>query len=308
MRISTSQSWSNALSNLMAAQDRQNSANTQLSTQKVATDLMGYGRSSEVIAAYQASMTRTDAYIDVTSTVSSRLDSQDLALNTTADSLTAAKDSILGALANGNGTTLMLDLQGTFSSALSGLNFQHNGQFLFAGGSNQGAPVAVNSLSQLGALASASDAFTNGNVKKSSQIDANTTIQTGMLASDLGTELMGLYKDIQNYNDDPATGPFGDSLTDAQKTYLTTKGQEFSTVYNKMLQQVSLNGTMQKRVENTQSSLQNQSDSLSQMIQDKTGADMAKAYTDLQQAQVAVQASAQVLAGLTSTSLLNLLK
>lgn len=292
----------------MAAQDRQNSANTQLSTQKVATDLMGYGRSSEVIAAYQASMTRTDAYIDVTSTVSSRLDSQDLALNTTADSLTAAKDSILGALANGNGTTLMLDLQGTFSSALSGLNFQHNGQFLFAGGSNQGAPVAVNSLSQLGALASASDAFTNGNVKKSSQIDANTTIQTGMLASDLGTELMGLYKDIQNYNDDPATGPFGDSLTDAQKTYLTTKGQEFSTVYNKMLQQVSLNGTMQKRVENTQSSLQNQSDSLSQMIQDKTGADMAKAYTDLQQAQVAVQASAQVLAGLTSTSLLNLLK
>jgi flagellar hook-associated protein 3 FlgL len=35
---------------------------------------------------------------------------------------------------------------------------------------------------------------------------------------------------------------------------------------------------------------------------------MAQAYSNLQQAQVAVQASAQVLANLNSTSLLNLLK
>ncbi|MCR6658686.1 MAG: hypothetical protein NVV72_04830 [Asticcacaulis sp.] len=39
MRISTSESWSNALNNLMSAQTRQQTANDQVATQKVATDL-----------------------------------------------------------------------------------------------------------------------------------------------------------------------------------------------------------------------------------------------------------------------------
>ncbi|ESQ84613.1 flagellin [Asticcacaulis benevestitus] len=308
MRISTSETWSNALSNLMLAQERQNTANTQLSTQKVATDLMGYGRTSEIIASYQSSLSRTNAYIDVTQTVSDRLDSQNIALTTTGDAITGAKDQIMSALANADGTTIMVDMQGSFAATLSGLNFQHNGQFLFAGGSDNGAPVATRSLAELGGLTSVSDAFTNGTVKKSSQIDANTNIQTGMLASDIGTKVMTIFKDIQNYNDDPATGPFGASLTDSQKAFLSTKSQEFSAAYDDILQQTSLNGTMQTRVDNTQTSLKGQSSSLSNLVESRTAADMSKAYTDMQQAQVAVQASAQVLSNLSSSSLLNLLK
>jgi flagellar hook-associated protein 3 FlgL len=255
MRISTAESWSNALNNLMTAQTRQESANNQVSTQKIATDLAGYGRTSEIIASYQSSLSRTNSYIDVTQTVSARLDSQDIALTTTGDAVTSAKDSIMSSLANATGTTLILELQGSFSAALSGLNYRHNGQYLFNGGNDNDAPVSVNSLSQLAALPAAADAFTNGTVKKSSQIDAGTTIQTGMLASDIGTQLMDLYKQIQNYNDDPATGPFGDQLTDAQKDFLTPKAQEFGKLYDQTLQFSALNGTMQKRVENTQTSL-----------------------------------------------------
>ncbi len=308
MRISTAESWSNALNNLMTAQTRQESANNQVSTQKIATDLAGYGRTSEIIASYQSSLSRTNSYIDVTQTVSARLNSQDIALPTTGAALTSPKDSIMSSLANATGTTLILELQGSFSAALSGLNYRHNGQYLFNGGNDNDAPVSVNSLSQLAALPAAADAFTNGTVKKSSQIDAGTTIQTGMLASDIGTQLMDLYKQIQNYNDDPTTGPFADPLTDGQKDFLTTKAQEFSKLYDQTLQFSALNGTMQKRVENTQTSLKGQADSMSQLVDDRTSADMATAYSNLQQAQVAVQASAQVLANLNQTSLLNLLK
>ncbi len=308
MRISTAESWSNALNNLMTAQTRQQSANDQVSTQKVATDLAGYGRTSEIIASYQSSLSRTNSYLDVSQTVSDRLSSQDIALTTTGDAVTSAKDSIMSSLANGSGVTLILDLQGSFSAALSGLNYRHNGQYLFNGGNDNDMPVSVNSLSQLAALPDAADAFTNGTVKKSSQIDAGSTIQTGMLASDIGTGLMDIYKEIQNYNDDPTTGPFGDELTDAQKDFLTTKAQEFGKLYDQTLQFSALNGTMQKQVENTQTSLQDQSDSMSKLVDDRTSADMATAYSNLQQAQVAVQASAQVLANLNQTSLLNLLK
>lgn len=308
MRISTASTWSNALHNLSTAQERQLKANNQVSTQKIATDLMGYGRSSEIIASYQSALARTNSYIDVNKSVTERLNSQDLALTTVSQAATDAKDSIMNSLANNTGNALMESLQGNFSAALQGLNFEHNGQYLFGGGNDGTAPMTANTLTELAAATTVDDVFVNGTVKKSSRIDPSTNLQTGMLASDLGKQLMQTFKDIKAYNDDPLTGPFGDELTEAQKTFLTTKSQEFGKAYDKLVEQTSLNGTLQKRVDNSQAALQKQSESLQGLVDDRTDADMAKAYTELQQAQVAVQASAQVLANLQSSSLLNLLK
>ncbi|WP_443748564.1 flagellin [Asticcacaulis solisilvae] len=305
MRVSTSQIWGNAVNNLQSAQDRQMQANNQVSTQKVSTDLMGYGRSAEIIASYQATLSNTNAFIDVNKTVSDRLDAQNIALERTSDAASQAKDAIMSALASGDGTSLATALQGAFSSSLDGLNYVHNGQYLFGGGNDDQAPVKVGTLTDLAALTQPSDAFQNGDVKKSSRIDVHTTLQTGMLASDLGTTLMGLF---QQYQQQATATPFGSQLDDTQKAFLTNLANQFSTTYDGLVEQTSLNGTMQKRVDNTQTSLQGQVTSLTGLIGDRTDADMAKAYSDLQIAQVSVQASAQVLSSLKDTSLLNLLK
>ena len=308
MRISTSESWHNALNNLQSAQQRQEEANNQVSTQKVATDLMGYGRSSEIIAAYQSSLAKTDSYIAVNKTVTERLNSQDLALSTASQGAGDAKESVMNALASNSGASLMESIRGNFATALQGLNFEHNGQYLFGGGNDNNAPVTTTSLSALAAAPDVDSIFVNGTVKKTSRIDASTSLQTGMLASDLGKAMMQTFKNIQAYNDDPLTGPFGNELTEAQKAFLTTKSQEFSAEYDQLTEATSLNGTLQNRVDNSQKSLQGQSDSLSGLVSDRTDVDLSKAYSDLQQAQVSVQASAQVLANLNQSSLLNLLK
>ena len=308
MRISTSETWHNALNNLQSAQQRQEDANNQVSTQKVATDLMGYGRSSEIIAAYQSSLAKTNSFISVNTTVTERLNSQDLALNTASQGAGDAKQSVMDALASSSGSSLMESLRGNFATALQGLNFEHNGQYLFGGGNDDTAPVTATSLSDLSAVTNVDTVFANGTVKKTSRIDASTSLQTGMLASDLGKAMMQTFKDIQAYNDDPTTGPFGDQLTEAQKAFLTSKSTEFSNEYNQLTEATSLNGTLQNRVDNSQKSLQGQSDSLSGLVSGRTDVDLSKAYSDLQQAQVSVQASAQVLANLNQSSLLNLLK
>ncbi len=305
MRVSTTQVWGNAVNNLQSAQERQMTANDQVSTQKISTDLMGYGRSAEIIASYQATLSNTNAFIDVNKTVSDRLDAQNLALERTGDAASQAKDAIMSALASGDGSSLAIAIQGAFSSSLDGLNYVHNGQYIFGGGNDDNQPVKVTNLTDLAALPQASDAFQNGDVKKSSRIDVHTTIQTGMLASDLGTQLMGLF---QQYQQQATTTPFGNQLDDTQKSFLTNLAGQLTTTYDKLVEQTSLNGTMQKRVENTQKSLQGQVTSLTGLIGDRTDADMAKAYSDLQIAQVSVQASAQVLNTLRDTSLLNLLK
>jgi flagellar hook-associated protein 3 FlgL len=308
MRISTGEIWNNALNNLMQAQQRQSDANDQYTTQKVATDLGGYGRSSEIIAAYQSSLSKAQSFVDVNKVVSDRLDSQDLALTRTSDSASAGKDAIMSALASGDGSALMTALQGAFSSALDGLNYVHNGQYLFGGGNDSNPPVTVTSLSQLAALGSVSSAFQNGNIKKTSRIDQHTTIQTGMLADSLGTAMMQTFADIQNFNNTNVDGPFGSQLTDAQKAYLTTKSQEFSAEYDKLVEQTSLNGTLQNRVDNTTKSLNGQVTSLKSLISDRTDVDLGDAYSKLQQAQMSVQAAAQVLSTLNQSSLLNMLK
>ena len=54
MRISTSDGWTTALNNLQTAQQSQQTADTQVSTGKIATNLEGFGSTSEVIASYQS--------------------------------------------------------------------------------------------------------------------------------------------------------------------------------------------------------------------------------------------------------------
>jgi flagellar hook-associated protein 3 FlgL len=307
---STADVWTSALNNLNTAQQSQQTANNQVSTQKIATDLQGFGSTSEVIASYQSTLAQTNGYLSVANTVSSRLTDQDSALTTTSGAASDAQQSIMSALASGDGTALMTALQGDFSEALDGLNYQSDGQYLFGGGNNSTPPVTVTSLSDLGALPadSANTVFANGSVKKTSQIDANTSVQTGMLASDLGQQMMQTFQDIQQFNDTNSDGPFGANMTAAQKSYLTTKAQEFSSEYTQLLSAQSVNGTNQTTVANTTTSLQGQVTQLQTQVGNITNADLATAYSSLQQAQVAVQASAQVLSTLNQYSLLNYLK
>ncbi|GGZ19754.1 flagellin [Asticcacaulis endophyticus] len=307
MRISTSQSWNNALSNLMQAQSRQNQANEQVQTQKVATDLRGYGRSSEIVASYQSSVTRIEGYLSVNQTVADRLDTQNLALERVGEGAEGARQTILDALANGSANTMMQALNSDFAAVVDGLNFKHQGQYLFAGGKDDTAPVNVSTMAQAAALTNVADAFDNGTIKKSSQIDATTKLQTGMLADDLGSEVMQIYKDLYDYHAS-ANGPLDGELNDAQQTFLTGIASRFATAYNNVLESTSLNGTYQNRVENAATSLTAQSTSLQGLLSDRTGVDLAEAYTKLEMATVSVNASAQVVANLKQTTLLDLLR
>ena len=65
---------------------------------------------------------------------------------------------------------------------------------------------------------------------------------------------------------------------------------------------------MQNQVETALNAHESQNLALDKMMQDKAGYDPAQAITDLQAAQVAIEASAQVINSLRSTSLLELLR
>ena len=200
----------------------------------------------------------------------------------------------------------MQTLQTQYQQVVGGLNSQSNGVYIFGGGTTQ-PPVSVTSLSGLTALASPpTAAFQNGQFASSARIDQSTTIQTGMLANNVGTSLLTVFQNIAAYDAGP-NGPLTGQLTTAQMSFLQSQISAFDTANTSVTSYQAQNGDAQQTVTNAITDQQNQSTTLQNMIGNSTDVNMATALSNLSQAQNAVSASAQVLASLQSNSLLKYL-
>jgi flagellar hook-associated protein 3 FlgL len=304
-QISTSAAYGSVLSSLMAGEQTQFQISQQISSGQQASDLKGYGGNAETLTAMQAANTQVGGYISQTQAVGAQLSLQDSALQEVAGAGTGAREAIANVLAAGDGSTLMGSLQTYLQTAVSGLNSTYNGQYLFSGGQSNTAPVNVSTMAGLAAAPSIASVFQNGPLQTTSQIDPNTNIPTGFQASQVATPLFTALQNIAAYAQ--ANGPFTGPLTAAQSSFLQSQLSTFDTVNQGLTDVVAQNGQMQSQVAAAQTNLTSQQTMLTGLIGDVTNADLAKATVNLQQAQLSIQASEQVLTTLKSSSLLNLL-
>jgi len=305
-RVSTSSNFGVMTSNLMLAQVRQNEIGEQVSSQKIASDLKGYAKNAEMLTAMKSAQAKIDGFLDQTKLVSNRLDMQDTGIGQVADAAGDAREAIANALAAGNATTLMEQLQNAFGDAVRGLNTKSNGYYVFSGAKTDTPTTTATSMADLTAAPSTASLFQNDQYVTTNRIDESTTVKTGVLGDALGTDLFDAFKQIQAYVD--ANGAFSGNLTEAQTTFLKGTLSSFDSAQKGLTTAQGKNGLNQSRFEDAQTALQNQSDSLTVMIGGVVDVDMAEAVTRLQAAQLAVQASAQVFSTLQSSSLLNVLK
>lgn len=306
-RVSTAGNYSAILANLMAAEGRQVDAENRVSSQKNGNDLKAYANQADTLTAMNTVNSRMDTYQDTNTQVAAKLTTQDAALNSAADSATAVRQAITEALANDSATSLMQVVQGQFQTAVSALNAQYDGKYLFAGGKVTTQPVTAGSLSDLTAGPAISSFFQNDSFKSGAKLDNSTTVTTGQLASDLGTNMLTAFQSLQAF-DAGGTGPLSGQLTDAQRTFLQSQLASWDQVGTSLTTATAQNGLLQKQVDTVNSRLTDQQNTLAGMIGGITNADMAKAATDLSNAQLSVQATAQVLQVMQGSSLLNLLK
>lgn len=303
-RVSTFGNYESALANLMFAQTRANEAQQRVSSQRIATDLTGFGRQSETLTALKATQSRIQGFMDAAGAAGERLSAQDLALNRVADGTGGARQAIADALAAGRLDGLMLEVEGQFQMVQGGLNAKHQGRYLFAGGNVETAPVDVMTLADLAAVPAVADVFSNDTLKQKSRIDEGTVLETGVLADEVGTDIFQIFKDIQTYHQ---TTPLNGTISDATRDFLTGILKRLDTGRETVTDTAARNGSMQNRVDAIIAGQTNQKAALDQVLAGKTDADMAQAITDLQLSQVAIQAAAQVVNQLRSVSLLNFL-
>lgn len=306
-RVSTFGNYQSALLNLMSAQTRGFEAQKRLSTEKVAHDLTGYGRGAETLTALKSAQNRIDGFIQTGEAVAARMTTQALAFDRIADGADGARQAIAEAIAAGRADGLMLEMQSYFQTAQDGLNAKHQGRYLFAGGDTQNQPVTVDNLADLAAAPDVASVFVNDELATVSRLDENASLQTGFLADDVGAELFQIFRDIQEYHTGP-NGPINGQINDDMRDFLTTQLGRLRDAHGEVTNVAARSGAVQARVDSILTSHENQQVSLQELIGDRTDADLAQVATDLQLSQFSIQASAQVISQLQSTSLLNLLR
>ena len=301
-----------AQSQYMLSRIQQDEAALQNTQEQVATGYVSttYGGIGDQTAALESSQTQGNlatGYASTAQLAANQVNLQDAQLSQLSSLASQLQQNITTAVANGNGGTLMAQADNVFQQAVQILNSQDaNGNYIYSGGKANTQPVTVSSLAQLMALPSVSQAFANGTQNTTVKVGQDQTVQIGVLASNVGTQLMQTLQDIANFNAG-ANGNFGSQLTSAQTTFLTSEIPNAQAASQNINNVSGSNGEVYQVLQSAQTQQQTMSTLYQGFASDIQDVDMATASTNLSENQTALQAALEVTAQMGQLSLLNYL-
>jgi flagellar hook-associated protein 3 FlgL len=306
-RVATNNQAQILLAQLLQNESNLNKSQEQVASGKVANTYAGMGDKAAVLEAARSAQAHADAIQSATQLAVNQADLQDTQTTSLANLADQLRQAVTKALADDDASTLMSQAQSIFDQAKQILNSKDaNGNYLYGGEKDTTAPVNVDSLADLAALPSVSDAFSNGTIKKSVNIGGGQTVQVGMLASDLGTQLFQSLADLANFNSG-ANGPFGDTVNTVQSNFLTTQVQAAHAANQNLNNQAAANGFVYNHLNDVIDQQKSTATLYKGFVSTLEDVDMGTAITQLNQNQVALQAAVQVTAQLSQVSLLNYL-
>jgi flagellar hook-associated protein 3 FlgL len=304
-RVATNSQSQYLLSQIMQAENNLNTTQAQVTSGNVSSEYSGYGDKTAVLEATRSAANRTTAYQTATTNALTQVNEQDSQLSSLSDLANSLRSAITTALANNDGSTLVTTAQGIFDQASQILNTKDaNGNYLYGGDNNTQPPLSISDMSGLASPATAAGAFQNGSTASSVMVADGQTVQTGVLASDVGTQLMATLKSLVDLNN---SAPLTSDMTADQQTALSTaigSATDAATTINNVAAQ---NGNNYNQLQDASTNQTTMSTLYGNFISNIQDVDMPTAITQLNQDQVALQAAVQVTAQLGQISLLNYL-
>ncbi|MGD0189502.1 MAG: flagellin [Rhizomicrobium sp.] len=305
--VSTNAQSQMLLQDILQAQNSVNQSESQVASGYVSTTYTGMGDKTAMLEAAQSALARTNGYQAATTAALNQSNLQDTQMTQLSNIASELRQDMSEAVANGDGSTLMTQVQGLYSQAVQILNSQDaNGNYIYGGNNANTPPVTATSLSQLASLGSVSQAFANGTKAASVKVADGETVQVGMLASGVGTGLMQTFMDIAQFNNG-ANGNFGQGLTNAQSAFLTNELPTAISAETSVNNSAASNGNVYTQLQDAQNQQQSLSTLYSGFVSNLQDVDMSTAITQLNQNQTALQAALQVTSQIGNISLLNYL-
>lgn len=305
MRIATSAIHQLASADIQRAQLELYQAQKEAGSEKKADDLKGFEREAKAIVYARGFMAKADAYATAGEELENRLATQDIALGQIRDAAQNVRLALTDALGLDKGDELSSNVEIAFSSAFSAMNMTYAGRYVFGGVRDDAAPVTANSLNDLTALGTADEAFANSPLKATAQLDSRTTLAVAPLADEVAEPLFASFKRIADF--EAANGPFGAPLTAAQKTFIEGEITALADTVKHLTSQQSYNGGVQAHVADIAQRQRDEETYFEGFVGDLESVDLAEVASRLSQAQLQLEASAQIYSTLRNATLLDVL-
>jgi flagellar hook-associated protein 3 FlgL len=162
--------------------------------------------------------------------------------------------------------------------------------------------VTVSTIADLQALPAVADAFRNDDLRSQARIADNTDISYGILADEIGTNLLQSFRTIADYSTGP-NGPLSGKLNQTQIDFLRTQLAGLDTAIERIQTAQIENGINQKRVSELSVTMEERADAVKVFISDIEDINPAEAITRFNADRSALEASFRVLGSLSQLSL-----
>ncbi|MFB6420572.1 MULTISPECIES: flagellin [Bradyrhizobium] len=203
MRVATFAQSNRMIADVMRVESVMATNQIQESTGVVSTDFGGYGADAQHVINLQVSVTRAQSYIDAATLAGSKVQVMYSAVGSVTDILTQLR-SQLSAASTGSSTEVnsaISSAQQMLEQMGSLMNTQYDGQYVFAGGKTDTAPVDLTSFSSgTGSTTTADTSYYKGDSEIASvRVDANETVSYGVTADNSAfEEVMRVLKFVAN--------------------------------------------------------------------------------------------------------------
>ncbi len=292
------------LSSFQRAQDAAQSRQIQLASGKVSDRYSGVGVRTEQLLNAEGVFNRATAYETAAGVASSRLEVQEAALTTVADSVARLRARFVTALSTGSAELIGPELATETQRILSALNTETGGVYVFGGTDGAAPPVSARTIDDLIAAADVNDLFVVGAGVRL-PIEEGTTVDGGATADEIGAGVLARVKELAEAP--AALGPFAGQLTQAQTLFLVQKVAEFDALSAALIGHQGVNGIAQRQVEEATGRNVQRRNLAEIVASDIEDADLAEVIARLDQDRLAIEAAAQALAQSRELSLLNFL-
>jgi flagellar hook-associated protein 3 FlgL len=304
-RVSTLTMFNANTSGLINAQNAVYEAQVQQSTEKVATDLKGYGNSSGRLVDSKAVLQKLEARNDNLKILSSRADIESLAYEGFTDAITTVREALTNALANNSGVGLSTALEGALADAMSAANTQFDGQYIFGGVRGDTAPVTTATLDTLAAQANTDTNWAEtGDTRKITLSDGNT-IELSKNAEEVFRPFVDFLRGIREWENSNTS--LEGKLDDTSTAYISSLLTNVKTIQSDAINYQAGAGVVQQQIENKITENENQQIVMKTAIGNVVDVDLAEVASRLSAAQTQYQAMASIFAQVKGLNLLDYL-
>jgi flagellar hook-associated protein 3 FlgL len=203
MRVATFAQSSMMISDALRVQAVMAEKQVQESSGVISSDLGGYGSDAQHVVNLQVSVTRAQSYIDAATLADSKVQVMYSAVGSMTDIITQLR-SQLSAASTGSSTettSVISSAQQMLEEMGSIMNTQYDGQYVFAGGRTDTAPVDLSGFSSgTGSLTAADSSYYAGDDEIASvRVAAGETVSYGVTADNSAfEEVMRVLKFVAN--------------------------------------------------------------------------------------------------------------